>query len=36
MQRKTDELIQQGKIRGAATDRVRQAVTQFSNAVPAG
>jgi serine/threonine protein kinase len=33
LQRKTDELTQQGKIRGAATGRVRNAVTQFSNAV---
>jgi serine/threonine-protein kinase len=36
LQRKTDELIQQGKIRGAATDRVRQAVTQFSNTARTG
>jgi hypothetical protein len=36
LQRKTDELIDKGKIRGAATGRVRQAVTQFSQAVPAG
>jgi serine/threonine protein kinase len=33
LRRKTDELIGKGKIRGAATDPVRQAVAQFSQAV---
>jgi eukaryotic-like serine/threonine-protein kinase len=37
LQRKTDELIQKGKIRGAAAGRVRQAVAQFSRALqPSG
>jgi hypothetical protein len=37
LQRKTDELIQKGKIRGAAAGRVRQAVAQLSAAVdPSG
>jgi hypothetical protein len=34
VERKTDELIEKGKIRGAAAGRVRQAVAQFSTALP--
>ena len=33
LQRKTDEQIDKGKIRGPAADQVRQAVTRFSQAV---
>jgi hypothetical protein len=33
LQRKTDEQIDKGKIRGPAADQVRQAVAQFSQAV---
>jgi hypothetical protein len=32
LQRKTDELIEKGKIRGTAAGGVRQAVAQLSNA----
>jgi hypothetical protein len=33
LQRKTDEQIDKGKIRGLAAGQVRQAVAQFSQAV---
>jgi hypothetical protein len=33
LQRKTDEQIDKGKIRGPAADQIRQAVAQFSQAV---
>ena len=33
LQRKTDEQIDKGKIRGPAADQVRQAVTQFIQAM---
>jgi hypothetical protein len=33
LQRKTDEQIDKGKIRGPTADQVRQAVAQFSQSV---